>query len=66
MVSTLFRVPQALSSTLAVLGILQPRTFGSLNRVETLDSASNYYIYIIQADMNDLMFLGFIYTMHAY
>ena len=44
MVSTLFRDPQALSSTLAVLGMLQPWAFGSLNHVETLDSASNYYI----------------------
>ena len=44
MVSTLFRDPQALSSALATLGTLQPRAFGSLNRVETLDSASNYYI----------------------
>ena len=44
MVSTLFRDPQALSSDLAALGTLQPRAFGSLNRVETLDSASNYYI----------------------
>ena len=26
-----------------MLGTLQPRAFGSLNRVETLDSASNYY-----------------------
>ena len=43
MVSTLFRDPQALSSALAALGTLQPRAFGSLNRVETLDSASNYY-----------------------
>ena len=40
----LFRDPQALSSTLALLGMLQPRAFGSLNRVETLDSASNYYL----------------------
>ena len=44
MVSTLFRDPQALSSDLASLGTLQPRAFGSLNRVETLDSASNYYL----------------------
>ncbi len=44
MVSTLFRDPPALSSTLASLGMLQPRAFGSLNRVETLDSASNYYL----------------------
>ena len=44
MVSTLFRDPQAQSSALAVLGTLQPRAFGSLNRVETLDSSSNYYL----------------------
>ena len=43
MVSTLFRDPQALSSTLASLGMLQPRAFGSLNRVETFDSASIIY-----------------------
>ncbi len=30
MVSTLLRDPQALSSTLAALGMLQPRAFGSL------------------------------------
>ena len=42
--SKLFRNPQALSSALAALGTLQPRPFGSLNRVETLDSISNYYI----------------------
>ena len=44
MVSTLFRDPQARSSALAALGMLQPRAFGSLNRVETLDSSSNYYV----------------------
>ena len=44
MVSTLFRDPQARSSALAALGTLQPQAFGSLNRVETLDSVSNYYI----------------------
>ena len=44
MVSMLFRDPQAQSSTLAALGTLQPWSFGSLNRVETLDSVSNYYI----------------------
>ena len=44
MVSTLFRDPQARSSTLAALGTLQPQAFGSLNRVETLDLASNYYL----------------------
>ena len=47
LVSTLFRDPQALSSTLAVLGTLQPLAFGSLNRVETSDSASNYYLVTI-------------------
>ena len=49
MVSTLFRDPQARSSALAALGTLQPRAFGSLNRVETLDSTSNYYIEIVEA-----------------
>ena len=44
MVSTVCRDPQALSSALASLGALQPRTFRSLQTVETLDSVSNYYI----------------------
>ena len=48
MVSTLFRDPEALSSDLASHGTLQSLSFGSLNRVETsietLDSASNYYV----------------------
>ena len=44
MVSTLFRDPQAQSSVLNALGTLQPRAFGSLNRVESLDSVSNYYL----------------------
>ena len=44
MVSTLFRDPQARSSALAALGTLQLRAFGALNRVETLDSVSNYYL----------------------
>ena len=35
------RDPQAL---LTSLGMLQPRPSGVLNRVETLDSSSNYYI----------------------
>ena len=42
--STLFRDPQARSSALAPLGTPQPRAFGSLNRVDPLDSASNLYI----------------------
>ena len=44
MVSTLFRDPQARSSAFAALRTPQPQAFGSLNRVETLDSASNYYV----------------------
>ena len=28
------------------LGTLQPRAFSLLNRVETLDSACNYYLYV--------------------
>ena len=43
--STLFRDPQARSSALAALGSLQPRAFGSLNRVDPLDSVSNYYVF---------------------
>ena len=42
--STLFRDPQARSSALAALGTPQPRAFGSLNRVDPLDSASNLYL----------------------
>ena len=42
--STLFRDPQARSSALAALGTPQPRAFGSLNRVDPLDSASNLYV----------------------
>ena len=44
--STLFREPQTQSSVLAALGSLQPRSFGSLNRVDPLDSVSNYYIHL--------------------
>ena len=44
MVSMLFRDPQALSSDLILPSSLQPRAFGSLNHVETLDSASNHYL----------------------
>ena len=41
---TLFRDPQARSSALAALGTLQPRALVSLNRVDPLDSVSNYYL----------------------
>ena len=37
--------PQALGNDLAVLGTLQPQALGSLNCIDTLDSASSYYIY---------------------
>ena len=47
MVSMLLRDPQGLSSTLALLGMLQPRAFGSLKCVETLDLVSNYCIVAI-------------------
>ena len=38
--------PQAHSSALAVLGMLQPRAFGLLNRLVPLVLASNYYLVI--------------------
>ena len=41
------RDPQARSSALAALGSLQPRAFGSLNRVDPLDSVSNYYLVVV-------------------
>ena len=44
MVSTLFRDPQAFSNILVAFGTLQPQAIRSLNRIETLDSASNYYL----------------------
>ena len=40
------REPQALSSTLASLGMLQPRAFGSLKTHRDL-GLSLYYIYIV-------------------
>ena len=39
-----FSNPQALSSTLTALGILQPQAFGLLNRLVPLVLVSNYYI----------------------
>ena len=42
----LFRDPQALGSTLAALGMLQSQAFRSLNRIDPLDSVSNYMYYI--------------------
>ena len=41
-----FSNPQDLSSTLAVLGMLQPRAFGLLNYIVPLVLASNYYLAI--------------------
>ena len=40
----IYRNPRALSSTLAMLGTLQPRALGFLNHVVPLVSASNYYL----------------------
>ena len=39
-----FSNPQALSSALAALGVLQPRAFGLLNHLVPLVLASNYYL----------------------
>ena len=39
-----FSNPQALSSALAVLGMLQPRALGLPNRPVPLVLASNYYL----------------------
>ena len=44
MVTKLLRNPQALSSVLAVLGMLQPRDLRFLNSLVTLVLASNYRI----------------------
>ena len=46
--STVFRNPQALSSALAALGLLQPRAFGFLNTVDPLVSVSNYYLCVCE------------------
>ena len=46
--STRFRDPRALSSALAAFGTQQPRAFGSLNRIDPLNSVSNYYLCLIQ------------------
>ena len=42
--STRFRIPPALSSVLAALGMLQLRAVGILNGVDPLVSASNLYL----------------------
>ena len=39
-----FSNPQALSSALVVLRMLQPQAFGLLNRLVPLVLASNYYV----------------------
>ena len=39
-----FSNPQALSSTLAAFGMLQPQAFGLLNRLVPLVLVSNYYL----------------------
>ena len=47
-----FSNPQALSSTLAALGMLQPRAIGLLNRLVPLVLASNYYIFAVNNYFN--------------
>ena len=42
--STVFRNPQALSSTLAIARAPQPRAFGFLNTVDPMVSVSNLYL----------------------
>ena len=44
MVTTSFRNPWALSSTLTTLGTLKPWALGFLNHLVTLVLASNYYL----------------------
>ena len=46
MVTKQLRNPQALSSTLTALGMLQPRALGFLNRLVTLVLATNFYIFV--------------------
>ena len=53
--STLFRDPQARSSALAALGTPQPRALRSLNRIDPLDSVSNYYLYIVLYTVKRIM-----------
>jgi len=48
MVSTLFRVPQALSSTLVVVGMPQSRALRTLNCVDPSVKVSNYYSLFIE------------------
>jgi len=53
----LFRHPQALSSTLAVLGMLQPWAIGCLNNLYPSVSLSNYYLMITFSWFSGLLFL---------
>ena len=69
--STLFRDPQARSSALAALGTLQPQAFRSLNRVDPLDSVSNYYLviqllYLFPLLLTNLYKRGMEYIIHIY
>ena len=58
MVSEWFRSPQALSSALAALRMLQPLAIGFLNCLITLISASNYYLFYSQEVANLQMYVS--------
>ena len=58
MVTKQLRNPQALSSTLAVLGMLQPRALEFLNCLVTLVSASNYYVVVLVDDVDGTYMTG--------
>ena len=47
-----FSNPQALSSALAALGMLQPRAFELLNRLVLLVLASNYYYVYLKCKLH--------------
>ena len=61
MVSTLFRDPQAWNSALTALRMLQPWAFGSLHHIETMDSASNYYLDLSHFDWQRNVY---VYSIH--
>ena len=57
MVLVLVIDPEALSNDLTALSTLQPRAFGFVNRVDTLDSVANYntLTYSISSPLNAKM-----------
>ena len=60
-----FSNPQALSSTLAVLGTLQLQTFCLLNRLVPLVLASNYYV-VDCNPMGNFLFTNSSCDLHTY